>query len=305
MSGVAVFRPTGVTAGFHADVRTDPDDGTGLVHAGEQWTPARFRIAPHTHPVWEFYLQMHGESTWQAGGELFALRPGHLLGVGPGVPHHMRDESSKHNHFCFAAVDLSPVLVRHPDLAADWRGQPPAVQRAGSDALAETFRQIGRELTAVRRHGTTGLLLAVDRLVLELSRQLRDTHPVPTLASHPAVAAARNLLDRDSARRWTLDELSRAIGLAPGYLARLFVQEVGMTPHRYVNERRVVQARHLLASGDLPVTTIAFAVGFGSSQHFARVFRQLTGRTPREHRRAARSRVAGGQDQALASRNGK
>ncbi|MEV0713150.1 AraC family transcriptional regulator [Asanoa sp. NPDC050611] len=296
MSGVAVFRPPGVTAGFHADV----DDGTGLVHAGEQWTPARFRIGPHTHPVWEFYLQLHGESHWQAGGERFALRPGHLLGVGPGVSHHMREESARRHHFCFAAVDPAPALVRHPGLAADWRGHPPVVHRAGSDALAETFRQIGRELTAVRRHGTTGLLLAVDRLVLEVSRQLRDTHPVPTLPGHPGVATARRLLDRDSARRWTLDELSRAIGLAPGYLARLFVQEVGMTPHRYLNERRVERARHLLADGDLPVTTIAFAVGFGSGQHFARVFRQLTGRTPREHRRVAR-----GQDQALASRNGK
>jgi hypothetical protein len=78
------------------------------------------------------------------------------------------------------------------------------------------------------------------------------THPAPVLAGHPAVAAARRLLERDGARRWTLGDLSREVGLAPGYLAALFVQEVGVSPHRYLTEHRIRQARHLLATGDLP-----------------------------------------------------
>ena len=270
-------------AGFHAEAA----GGTGLVHAGEQWAPARFRIDPHTHPVWEFYLQVHGSSRWSAGDAAYALGPGDLLGVAPGVPHHTRDESSGPNHFCFAAVDLGPAFSRHPGLAADWRDVPEVLHRPAADGLAEPFRQITRELVTARRHAGVGLQVAVDRLVVEVTRQVRDTHPVPVLAGHPAVAAARALLDRDCARHWTLDDLARPVGLAPGYLAALFTREVGVAPHRYLTERRVAQARHLLVTTDLTVTAVGLAVGFGSGQHFARVFRQLTGESPRDHRRGA------------------
>ncbi|WP_446219968.1 helix-turn-helix domain-containing protein [Micromonospora sp. IBHARD004] len=80
-----------------------------------------------------------------------------------------------------------------------------------------------------------------------------------------------------------------------------------MTPHRYLNERRLHQARHLLTTTDLSVTAIGLACGYGSGQHCARVFRQLTGTTPREHRRATSPPPAGdpAQDQAAESRNGK
>ncbi|GAA4244664.1 hypothetical protein GCM10022255_008590 [Dactylosporangium darangshiense] len=93
-------------------------------------------------------------------------------------------------------------------------------------------------------------------------------------------------MERDSTRRWTLGDLSREVGLAPGYLAALFVQEVGVSPHRYLTEHRIRLARHLLATGDLPVTAIGLAEGFGSGQHFARVFRRVTGESPSEHRRS-------------------
>ncbi|SCG74991.1 helix-turn-helix domain-containing protein [Micromonospora inositola] len=128
------------------------------------------------------------------------------------------------------------------------------------------------------------------------------------LAAHPAVTRARELLDRDNTRKWTLDELARDVGLARGIPpATLFAREIGMTPHRHLNERRLHQARHLLTTTDLSVTAIGLACGYGSGQHFARVFRQLTGTTPREHRRAASPPPAGdaAQDQAAESRNGK
>jgi AraC-like DNA-binding protein len=285
MSMAEVFRPPWIRAGFHADLA---GGDSGLIHAGEQWAPARFLIPPHTHPVREFYLQVHGESSWLADDQLFALRPGHLLAVAPGVLHHMQQESSRNNHFCFAAIDLAPALGRHPQLAADWQGLSATLHRTDAEALVDSFRQVGIELTAVRRHAPTGLLLAVDRLVLELTRQLRAPYASAVLTGHPAVAMVRKLLDHHLARRWTLDELSREVGLAPGYLAALFTREVGIAPHRYLNERRVRQAQHLLATGDLSVTTIGLEVGFGSGQHFARVFRQITGRSPGEHRRAAR-----------------
>lgn len=58
-------RPIGLRAGFHAAA---DDPVSGLLHAGEQWAPARFLIDRHSHPVWELYFQMHGVTRWTAAG---------------------------------------------------------------------------------------------------------------------------------------------------------------------------------------------------------------------------------------------
>jgi AraC-like DNA-binding protein len=101
------------------------------------------------------------------------------------------------------------------------------------------------------------------------------------------VARVRALLDREYRRHWTLAELAGRVGLAPTYLAGLFTRELGMPPHRYLKERRVGRARQLLRGSDLPVTAIALETGFASGQHLARVFRDVTGHSPRQYRSLA------------------
>jgi AraC-like DNA-binding protein len=100
------------------------------------------------------------------------------------------------------------------------------------------------------------------------------------------VAEIRDLLDREYVSAWTLQDMAGRVGLAPTYFAGIFVRELGIAPHRYLNEARINRARQLLAASDLSITAVAMEVGFGSGQHFARVFRQITGRTPRDYRAA-------------------
>jgi AraC-like DNA-binding protein len=277
-------RPTGLRAGFHATVH---DPVSGLHHAGEQWVPAQFLIQPHSHPVWEIYLQMHGVTRWVAAGHPYPLHPGNLLAVAPRVPHHLAGPARASHHFYFAAIDLTPVSSRQPGLAERWRELPAALHRADASAVAEPFAQLVQELTLRQEYPVEGLALAVDRIVLAVTRLLAPPVAAPRLPVHPAVRAAKELLDRDYHQRWTLDRLADRVGLAPRYLAGLFTAQLGQPPHRYLNERRIDRARHLLASSDLSVTAIGVDLGFSSSQHFARAFRQLAGCTPSAYRHAA------------------
>lgn len=281
-----LHRPVGLRAGFHARV---DDPASGLVHAGEQWAPAHFLIAEHTHQVWEFYLQMHGVTRWIAAGELYVLGPGHFFAVPPHVVHHMASESATSQHFYFAAVDLAPPGGRHADLAACWTAPRQVVHRPGSESLADPFAALMRELTVDSAFGGTGLLLAVDRLFLEVSRTVTATPHSSRLVVHPAVRRVRELLDRRYADSWTLAELADRAGLAPTYLSGIFTAETGIPPLRYLAERRIERAKQLLEGSDLAITAIGRDTGFGSSQHFARVFRQHTGHAPRDYRRMART----------------
>jgi AraC-like DNA-binding protein len=280
---VEIRRPSGIRAGFLAEV---DDSASGLVHAGEQWAPGRYLVTRHSHPVWEFYLQMHGLSRWRAGDQDLALQPGNLFAVAPRVVHQMVDRPAANHHFYFAAVDLQSVLRRHQQLAPLWKEPPPVIHRQQAHTVSAPFADLTRELTARLGLASQGLKLAVDRLILEVTRLLLPSAPVPLQKIHPAVLRVKELVDQDCAHRWTLHELATDAGLAPTYLAALFTSQVGMSPHRYLTERRVENARRLLESSDMSVTAIAIDVGFSSGQHFARVFRQIVGTTPRQHRRS-------------------
>ncbi len=82
----------------------------------------------------------------------------------------------------------------------------------------------------------------------------------------------------------TLADLAALVGLSPGHFARLFKNSVGRSPFQYIIQRRVQKAKSLLTHSRLPVTDIAFEVGYEEVSNFIRAFRQQTGVTPRKYR---------------------
>ncbi|WP_187148671.1 helix-turn-helix transcriptional regulator [Methylocella silvestris] len=57
----------------------------------------------------------------------------------------------------------------------------------------------------------------------------------------------------------------------------------GNVPHRYILSRRVAVAKRLLADGEMSVAEVASTMGFSSQSHFGRMFRQITGTTPKRY----------------------
>jgi transcriptional regulator of acetoin/glycerol metabolism len=81
-----------------------------------------------------------------------------------------------------------------------------------------------------------------------------------------------------------LTMLAAAAGLSMHHFARQFKQSAGVTPHRYLTQKRVERAQKMLAQTDLSLSEIAFAAGFSDQSHLARHFRHVLGTTPREFR---------------------
>lgn len=96
-----------------------------------------------------------------------------------------------------------------------------------------------------------------------------------------------------SAEELSLSEIAREAFLSAYHFARLFKRITGLTPHNYLANIRIEQARHLLGTSDLSINAIATRVGYESQSHFAKLFRAATGLTPKEFRNAAITHDAG------------
>lgn len=81
-----------------------------------------------------------------------------------------------------------------------------------------------------------------------------------------------------------IEQLAAACELSQYQLMRLMKRALGISPQQYVQERRIDLARKLLRESDLPLTEIAFELGFSSQSHFTSAFRALTGHTPKAYR---------------------
>ncbi len=81
--------------------------------------------------------------------------------------------------------------------------------------------------------------------------------------------------------------LAQLCGWNLSYFCRQFKKVMGVTAAQYINEYRISKAEALLKNSALPITDIAFAVGFSDSSYFSRCFKALRGVTPQSIRRQA------------------
>lgn len=82
-----------------------------------------------------------------------------------------------------------------------------------------------------------------------------------------------------------LDEIVDSLCLSKDYFIRLFKQETGVTPMKYINQKKIERAQLILATKDMSVKNVALFLGFEDFSYFNRVFKKATGVTPNDYRR--------------------
>ena len=89
----------------------------------------------------------------------------------------------------------------------------------------------------------------------------------------------------------SLHDLAQSVGLNTAHFSEMFRKSTGETPHQFVLRVRVERAKEMLRTAEMRVLDVAIACGFKTQQHFAHVFRQLSGASPTEYRRYFPSHV--------------
>lgn len=101
----------------------------------------------------------------------------------------------------------------------------------------------------------------------------------------PIINGALQAIHSNPGNSWTVDSLGRHVGVSRTLFANRFRHLVGMTPLSYLTDWRMLKAKELLKSGDVPLNLIADSVGYKSEASFIRVFRKKFDLTPGKFRR--------------------
>jgi AraC-like DNA-binding protein len=133
-----------------------------------------------------------------------------------------------------------------------------------------------------------------ESLLLEILILLVDRHAEERVRVRPpqkerkAVERVREFIAEFHARNISLQELSSLVDFSPFHLTRVFTKEIGMPPHAFLNQVRVVNAKRLIRNG-LPLSDVAVRIGFADQSHFIRHFKRLMKITPGEYMKSART----------------
>ena len=260
------------------------------------------RLPRHQNGGFEVHYIAKGHLHWEIEGRPFLAPPRSVFFTFPWEQHGSCVDYEPGHFFHFVVFRL---LQKH-------KTRPKQIRLATGFGLSEAEQnQIFSKLLSLRNRcfaASPDLGWTVERLVRELS------HPGPLARTH-VVALSRALLCEllksirhsnlrsqnppsserqvlqfvdelrtQCARPWTLESLAAACRLKRTRFEALVKEITGDTPLMLLNRFRVRQAQQMLKNGDKTITEIAFDAGFGSSQYFSRVFRNLTGITPSRYR---------------------
>lgn len=194
-----------------------------------------------------------------------------------------------------------PIVIQGEHVATISSGQVLPEQQSQS-AFARTVRRLRWLKIPATRLGEAyaqAPWLPRDRLVhvmhlLELfARQMCGSawriRELEASLEHPAIRHARAFVEeRFCDPELTLAEAAARAGLSPAHFSHLFHKETGVTFTRYVQSRRIDEAKRRLSATGESITEICYACGFNSLTHFNRVFRRGTGGSPTDYRQQRR-----------------
>jgi AraC family transcriptional regulator of adaptative response / DNA-3-methyladenine glycosylase II len=87
--------------------------------------------------------------------------------------------------------------------------------------------------------------------------------------------------------------LAQRLGVSDRHVRRIFEMQFGVSPLQYLQTRRLLTAKQLLADTDLPITQIALTSGYSSVRRFNAAFAEHYGLNPSQLRREGRSAGSG------------
>lgn len=254
----------------------------------------------HEFPVIAYFETASGSLTtagqiWPIdAGDVFVIAPGDIMGPFEALP----PAGSRGWAVSFTAEALGPDV---PGSSLTWRTHPllfPFVRGRASGALrlsvpppsrpewTERVATLARELDeradgyreAVLAHLTL-LLVGVSRLAADVVDNLR-------LNREPLLAEVFAVIERRYPEALSLRDVAREVNVSAGHLTTTVRLRTGRTVQDWIVDRRMVQARRLLASTRLPVGEIGRRVGYPDPGYFARVFGRTHGMSPGRWRAA-------------------
>lgn len=255
----------------------------GLILEEFDQEPGYFIYRPRGAPHWVILHTLAGVGRFTSvAGIVFDALPGDTTVIPAGAGHDfgVRDEGGRWR-FQFAQFRPRPewlALLEWPELA------PGLLQiHTDGDARARVTESLA---TAIRlSHGVSKNRELFGMNSLELALLWCDAQNPAKPQVDPRLLEAVDLIEKDLRAELDVRALAHAGSLSVSRFSYLFREQLGTSPQRFLEQRRLDAAARLLDLTTRTVASVAAEVGFRDPLYFSTRFRSRMGLSPSEFRR--------------------
>lgn len=160
--------------------------------------------------------------------------------------------------------------------------------------VMEIIRLISREIDSPIDAFSQDLIVSHTEVLLNYANRFYNRQFITRkLANSDLVARLDNLLnqyfqgDTPATRGLpTVHYIASELNLSPNYLSDILRVTTGMTAKQHIQNRLIEKAKQILATTLLPVSEIAYLLGFEYSQSFNKLFKSKTSLSPLKYRQS-------------------
>lgn len=81
-----------------------------------------------------------------------------------------------------------------------------------------------------------------------------------------------------------VSDIAEYCGLNRSYMTKFFKEATGYSPKEYLMYYRMKKAKELLGKKDMPISNVAYAIGYSDPLAFSKIFHKREGMSPQEYR---------------------
>ena len=227
---------------------------------------------PHWHGEHELIYVESGSVELTVNNTAYTLRGGECAFVKSGEMHCLRGDMDCVVKIMKASMPQLNEIIGTSSLALPVLQYDYNISGALSDIISEfSGNEKYRDIVA-----GCGII----RLVAEIFRRERTVEAEQTYVSDDKTKELLAYV-AENYNHITFDDAARYMGFSPAYFSRYFKRISTMTFSKYVNLLRVTRAVELIKSGKTNMTDVSISCGFGTIRNFNRIFKELTGYTPK------------------------
>lgn len=229
-----------------------------------------------------------GSGVFETGTDQFKVVPGSILILQPGVWHRYKPDPTIgwDEHYIGFNGDFCSNFFQEVFFPASKPVIYIGFQESMLKSFFEIIQNVKEEKTGHQQVSAAITILMLSK-ILSVVRNQEFAGKTIERTIQKACLYFRENLDRNV----NIEELADELNVGYSYFRQMFRRYTGISPTQYHLSLRIQRAKDLLTSTDQSFKEIAIDLGFESYFYFSRIFKDKTGKSPKEFKREVQHSV--------------